>query len=95
MSKRIDIICCPKCGAEYTAGELFIPKVFLGVPKYIERDENNKIIQDAGSAMCLTERYQCDYCNTVFKINASVKFSTSELNSDVDDSWYVSPILSI
>ena len=43
-SKRIDIITCPKCGAEYTAGEIYIPEVFLGVPDDIEREGTTKTI---------------------------------------------------
>lgn len=76
---RFDIITCPFCGAEYTAGELFIPKYFLGVPKDLERDSiTKKIISDFGTSMNTKEKYICDYCNTPFKIRAVVKFIVEE-----------------
>ena len=49
---RIDIIRCPNCGAEYTAGEIYLPKCFLGVPKHIERDAiTHRILYDMGKPM--------------------------------------------
>ena len=76
---RIDVIACPYCGAEYTAGQIYIPKTFLGVPKHVEREQiSKKIIFDEGTPMNLRETYICDYCNTQFKVKAFVKFSTEK-----------------
>lgn len=76
---RIDVIACPYCGAEYTAGEIFIPKYFLGYPKYLEREQiSKKIIFDQGKMMDTKEHYICDYCNTPFIVKAFVKFNTEE-----------------
>ena len=78
-NKRIDIISCPYCNAQYTAGEIYIPKYFLGVPKDIERESTTKrILNDFGTPMNTRERYVCDYCNTPFKINAFIKFNVEE-----------------
>lgn len=78
-TRRIDIISCPYCGAQYTAGEIFIPKYFLGVPKDIEREEvSKKIIQDFGTPMNTFEKYTCIYCNTPFTVKAWIKFNVEE-----------------
>lgn len=78
MNKRYDIISCPKCGAEYTAGELFIPNVFLGKPEMLDKDSvTHRIISDFGKPMNTNENYICDYCDTPFKISCKVYFSTS------------------
>lgn len=77
--KRIDIITCPNCGAQYTAGEIYLPKSFLGIPKDIERDNNTKrILYDYGKPMDTKEKYVCDYCYTPFNIKAYIKFIVEE-----------------
>lgn len=85
MSKiRKDIIRCPKCGAEYLAGEIYIPNEFLGVPNDVEREvATHKILNDFGKPMNTNERFICDYCNTPFIIKAHVNFST-EIDTDFD-----------
>ncbi len=80
MKKRYDIITCPGCGYEYTAGELFIPKYFLGEPKNLIRDENNKIIHDEGFIMDNKTYFICYNCNTPFKIRAQIQFITTPDN---------------
>lgn len=76
-TSRNDIIACPCCGAEYTAGEIFVPQAFIGVPKYLEKEGiSHKIMFDAGKPMDTTEFYICDYCDTKFKITANVRFFT-------------------
>ena len=78
-NKRIDIINCPHCGAQYTAGEIYLPNYFLGVPKDIEREAMSKrIIHDSGKPMDTREKYICDYCNTPFTVKAFVKFNVEE-----------------
>ena len=77
--KRIDIISCPHCGAQYTAGEIYIPEYFLGKPSGIEREGATKrILQDYGRPMDTRERYICDYCNTPFNVKAFIKFNVEE-----------------
>ena len=76
---RIDIITCPQCGAEYTAGEIFIPESFVGTPKNIEKEgTTHKILFDGGKPMDTKESYVCDYCNTPFKVSAYVRFNVEE-----------------
>ena len=70
---------CPNCGAEYTAGEIYLPKYFLGVPRDIERDATtHRILYDMGKPMDTKETYICKYCNTPFKVSAYVKFNVEE-----------------
>lgn len=76
---RIDIIMCPHCGAEYTAGEIYIPEYFLGVPQNVEREGvTHRILFDGGKQMNTKETYVCDYCNTPFKVSAYIKFNVEE-----------------
>lgn len=85
MKKRIDIIKCPKCGYEYTAGELFIPKYFLGEPKNLIRDENNKIIHDEGLIMDNKTYFICYNCDSPFRIRAQLQFITTlDVDNDVN-----------
>lgn len=89
MRKNKDIIICPKCGAEYLAGELFIPKYFLGQPYVVERDENHKVINSCGIPMTLEEKYICDFCDTPFKIYADIAFTTKNI---LNDNVYISDL---
>ena len=76
---RIDIIRCPNCGAEYTAGEIYLPEYFLGKPKYLEKDYiTHKILYDNGKPMNTKEYFTCEYCNTPFIVSAYVKFNVEE-----------------
>ena len=56
------LVKCPHCNAEYVPSEIYLPKYFLGIPKYIHRNEENKITGITGSDMDLNETYQCDFC---------------------------------
>lgn len=88
--KKSTIIKCPKCGREYLAGEIFIPKYFVGQPKDVIKGFEGNILTYEGEDMDLTEEYICDGCNTKFLIKAQVNFKT-ELAKDVfDDEEYVS-----
>ena len=77
--KRYDIIRCPHCNAEYTAGEIYIPKSFLGVPCELEKEATtHRILFDAGEPMDTHEHFVCEYCNTPFDVDAYVTFSVKE-----------------
>lgn len=92
MKKRKDIITCPNCGAEYLAGELFIPNWFLGRPLAVERDKtNHKIINSTGIPMTLDEEYICDFCNKLFFIHANIEFNT-KIDNRLDSGIYVSDL---
>lgn len=80
-SKKVDIISCPKCGAEYLANEIYIPKNFFGNVKTVDRDpESHKILAYYGDLINTKEHYICDFCNTPFNINANIVF-----NTDIDE----------
>lgn len=71
-------IICPKCGTQYLPGEIYLPKQFLGQPKYVERDFSGKILFADGGDMCLKETYMCDKCDTIFEVVANIQFNTKE-----------------
>ena len=78
-SKRIDIISCPKCGAEYLAREIYIPDAFFGKDTDIEKDyTTHRILHDLGRPLNLNESYICDYCNTPFIVKAYIRFNVEE-----------------
>ena len=86
---RKDIIECPVCGAQYTVGEIYLPKKFLGVPKSLERDINKKILHDFGDPMNTKERYICDNCNSPFIVNALVRFVVEEdVKHNINSNYY-------
>ena len=71
------IITCPNCGKEYLPAELFIPSYFMGKIRYIERDDNNKVVSIVGENMDLHETFTCDVCNKLFHVNCEISFRTS------------------
>ena len=78
-SKRIDVITCPNCGAEYLAREIFVPDSFFGKSVDIEKDHlTHKILHDFGRPLGLNESYICDYCNTPFIIKTYIRFNVEE-----------------
>ena len=86
------LVKCPHCNAEYVPSEIYLPKYFLGIPKYIHRNEENKITGITGSDMDLNETYQCDFCGNKFSVKAKVTFSTKEVKSINMDEDYISPM---
>ena len=81
-----NVIKCPRCSYEYLDSEIFIPKYFFGKPSYVRRDGNGKILHVSGLDPQHFEVYRCDNCNTTFKVNASIEFST-EID-DIHDVYY-------
>lgn len=78
ISKYI-IVKCPKCGYEYIASEIFYPEDILGKVKNVVRDDSGKIIFIEGDYPELIEEWQCDKCDTNFKVKLSI---TSEIIYD-------------
>lgn len=71
-----NIIRCPSCNAEYAPSEIYLPDVFLGKVRDIEKDVTGRILYHENGDMQLNESYVCDKCNRPFKIVAKVTFNT-------------------
>lgn len=82
MSRKMNTIKCPYCGARYLPGEIYLPKTFLGEPTKVYRDEKGNILGFDGTDMNLNESYTCDYCGKKFFVETSVLFKT-ETTKDV------------
>jgi hypothetical protein len=93
-NKKLDVVECPHCGAEYLPCEIFIPKAFFGKYKNIIRDENNKIEEVIGYAENLEEIYNCDYCKQTFKVTAKVNYKSDKASNLDFDTDYSQPIYS-
>lgn len=91
-NKKLEIIHCPKCDAEYLPSEIFLPDIFLGKTNPVIKDENGKIIDFAGKSMDLHENYTCDYCNTTFKIRTQIQFFTEINNTENFSEDYVTKL---
>ena len=76
------VIKCPRCGAEYLPGEVFLPNAIIGQPDEVVRDSLGKIIYEDYYSVdrepCLTESFTCEYCNKPFVIEAVVSYKTKE-----------------
>ena len=91
-TKKYEMIVCPKCGREYLASEIYLPKEFFVNPIDIIRDEDDKILEVIGTTMNLTEKDICDKCNTPLNIKAKVNFEAT-VNDRFDfDNDYVQEI---
>lgn len=76
-------ITCPNCGKQYLPSEIFIPSAFFGKPRFIQRDENGKIIDIIGVEPDIEELYCCDNCETSFSITTKIQFETKvDIQSD-------------
>ena len=86
------IIKCPKCDYEYLAGEIFLPKHFLGEPREVERTLDGQILNSYGTPQDLTETYKCDKCGHVFEVTASINYSVVSSKSHNFDDDFVQPL---
>ena len=75
-NNRLSKIICPKCGAQYLPGEIYLPNAFLGQPRNVARDCTGKIVDYSGNSMDLKETYICDKCGCKFGVKAVVQFYT-------------------
>ena len=83
--KKLNTIKCPYCGRKYLAGEIFIPKSFVGQPTAVFRDEKGNILGFDGTDMDLNETYICDNCNKKFTIEGMVIFKTEPVKDVFND----------
>ena len=75
------VIKCPHCGREYLPVEIFYPASFFGKPTTVYRDEQGKIENISGDDMDLSETYICDDCRTLFKVEAKLDFTVTDINN--------------
>ena len=94
-SQKHNIIKCPRCGAEYLAGEIYMPGSLIGQPTDVVKDSLGKIIyvdyEPEEKQPDMIESYICDYCNKPFIIEATITYKTREEAPERDfSSKYVS-----
>lgn len=90
--KKFEVIKCPFCGREYLPCEIYLPDHFLGKPKSIYRDGNDKIEGILGQGMDMKETYICDSCNTPFRVVGRIQFFVDELKSLNTNELYSTPL---
>lgn len=73
------LIVCPQCGAQYLPAEIFIPDSVFGHPKEIEKDCYGKIVYYNGE-MDTREKYKCDYCGHLMKLEVNLSFNFADDN---------------
>lgn len=69
------IIKCPECGYEYLPCEIYYPQD-LGNAHNIVRDMEGKILYYDGGNIDTSAEYKCDNCNTFFRVEAKINFSS-------------------
>lgn len=74
-NKSFSTIKCPKCGYEYLPAEIFFPKSLLGNPRDIIRDDDGSIEFFNGETMNLHEEFECENCQALFEVDATINFS--------------------
>ena len=87
---EIVVIKCPSCGREYLPVEIYVPSAFFGNPDVIKRDTEGHIVGVVGKSLDTKETFTCEGCNTKFKIDASINFSTIEEKSNETFDTFVS-----
>lgn len=89
------IITCKHCGAEYLAGEIYMPGALIGQPKDIVKDALGKIIcveYDDDDNPNKIEHFTCEYCDKPFVVEATVTYK-SMTEEPVND--FSSPYVSL
>lgn len=86
-TNSVNKIICPKCGYEFTLGEVFFPKDLLGGYDDIQRDEEGKIKFNLLKAPAtFVQEWECFNCRSSIKVKATVNINTT-LTEEEDD-WY-------
>ena len=85
---KTPIIKCPHCGAEYLAGELYLPGSLIGQPDEVIRDSFGKIIYEdyyqKTSMPDMIEHFICEYCDKPFVVEATVTYKAKEERPERD-----------
>ena len=78
-TRKNPIIKCVHCGAQYLAGEIFMPGAFIGKPDDIVKDSFGKLLYEdyqEGKEPDMIEHYVCDYCDKPFIVEATITYKT-------------------
>lgn len=87
-NKNFTVIKCPKCGYEYLPAEIIFPKVLLGKPRDIIRDENGAIEFFNGDTLNTHEEFDCENCGVAFEVETTMTFTTSyDTKTDFDEEY--------
>lgn len=82
ITHKSPIIRCPRCGAEYLPGEIYLPSSLIGQPDEVVRDSVGKIIYEdyytPEREPDAVEHFTCDYCEKPFVIEAVITYKTKE-----------------
>lgn len=85
---------CPHCGAQYLAGEVYMPGALIGQPEDVVKDSLGKLLYEdypEGKEPNMMEHYICDYCDKPFVVEATVSYKTMAEAPEADfSSQYVS-----
>ena len=73
------IIRCPRCGAQYLPGEIYMPGALIGYPEDVVKDSLGKILYEdypEGKEPELIEHFTCDICDKPFIVEATVTYKS-------------------
>ena len=88
---------CPHCGAQYLAGEVYMPGALIGYPDDVVRDSLGRILYEdyqQGREPNMIEHCTCEYCNKPFIVEATITYKTMTEEPEKDFSTeYVSLLL--
>lgn len=65
---------CPKCDAEYLPEEIFVS--LLNNNYYIQKTDDTHEIIDSDYTGQVEDSYTCNYCNTTFKVQCKLSFTS-------------------
>lgn len=95
-ARKTPIIKCPRCGANYLPGEIYMPGALIGYPEDVVKDALGKILYEdypEGKEPNMIENFVCEYCNKPFIVEATITYKTIEEAPERDFSCeYVSLI---
>ena len=92
--KTNSIIRCPRCGANYLPGEIYMPGALIGQPEDVVKDSLGKLLYEdysEGKEPDMVEHFICEYCDKPFIVEATITYKTREEEPERDFStMYVS-----
>lgn len=95
ITRKSATIKCPHCGAEYLAGEIYMPGALIGQPDEIVKDSLGKVIYEDYNSEDrepnMVEHFVCEYCEKPFIVEATITYKSREEELEKDfQTQYVS-----